>query len=65
MAAIPSQHLAVRDSAIYRRNWASQEPGVITVFCIVGAVAIGLTYLFVSRWFSRRRIAKQEAAAKL
>lgn len=64
MAAIPTAPLVARDAIFRRKNWAAREPGVVTVFCIVGVVAIGLTYLYIHKWITRRRIAKAEAAAK-
>ena len=42
-----------------RENWASQEVGVMVVFCIVGTVAIGLIALFTHKKLSARRAAKQ------
>lgn len=59
MAAITT--LQVRESAgqlVKRENWASQEAGVIVVFCIVFIVAVGLIGLFVSRALGRRRAAR-------
>ncbi|KAK2012771.1 hypothetical protein LZ32DRAFT_531488 [Colletotrichum eremochloae] len=44
-----------------RKNWASQEAGVIVVFCIIFLVAAGVTGLMVSRCISRRK-AKRQAA---
>ncbi|KAK2059968.1 hypothetical protein LY76DRAFT_510951 [Colletotrichum caudatum] len=44
-----------------RENWASQEAGVIVVFCIVFVVAIGIAGLLISRCLSRRK-AKRQAA---
>lgn len=38
-------------------NWASQNPGVILVFCIVFVVGVGLICLFLYRyWLSRRAV---------
>jgi len=58
-----SNAVVVRDAYahIAKRNWASQEPGVITVFCIVGVVAIGLISLFISKKLSARRARKQNS----
>ncbi|KAK4645470.1 LOW QUALITY PROTEIN: hypothetical protein QC761_201705 [Podospora bellae-mahoneyi] len=42
-----------------RQNWAAQEPGVITVFCIVGVVAIGLICLFIYKKLVARRERRQ------
>jgi hypothetical protein len=44
-----------------KRNWASEEAGVIVVFCIVFLVGVGLIALCVHKWLVRRRLA---AAAK-
>jgi hypothetical protein len=41
-----------------RRNFASKNPGVILVFCIVGAVAILLLGLFIHKKLAARRSAK-------
>ena len=58
-----SNSVVVRDAYahIAKRNWASQEPGVIVVFCIVGIVGIGLISLFISKKLSARRAAKQNS----
>lgn len=42
-------------ATIAKRNWAAEEPGVITVFCIVGVVGIGLIALFISKKLAARR----------
>ncbi|KAK1981164.1 hypothetical protein LZ30DRAFT_593238 [Colletotrichum cereale] len=42
-----------------RQNWASQEAGVVVVFCIVFVVAAGVTGLLVSRCLSRRKARRQ------
>ncbi|KAK1999291.1 hypothetical protein LX36DRAFT_574574 [Colletotrichum falcatum] len=42
-----------------RENWASQEAGVIVVFCIVFVVALGVTGLCISRCLSRRKAKRQ------
>ncbi|GJC85231.1 hypothetical protein ColLi_08069 [Colletotrichum liriopes] len=42
-----------------RQNWASQEAGVIVVFCIVFIVAVGVIGLLVSRCLSRRKAKRQ------
>ncbi|KAK3325832.1 hypothetical protein B0H66DRAFT_599972 [Apodospora peruviana] len=55
--------LVARDSFshIAKRNWASQEAGVIVVFCIVFVVAVGLIALFISKKLSARKAAKQSS----
>ncbi|KAK1754684.1 hypothetical protein QBC47DRAFT_403096 [Echria macrotheca] len=47
-------HLAKRAD-----NWASHEPGVIVVFCIVFVVGVGLISLFIHKKLVARRAAKQ------
>ncbi|OHW89890.1 hypothetical protein CSPAE12_11533 [Colletotrichum incanum] len=47
-----------------RQNWASQEAGVIVVFCIVFVVAVGVIGLLVSRCLSRRKAKRQAAASQ-
>lgn len=42
-----------------RSSWPAQNVGVMVVFCIVGAVAIGLIFLFVSRKLSAVRRRKE------
>ncbi|KAH7326344.1 hypothetical protein B0I35DRAFT_475000 [Stachybotrys elegans] len=56
MAAIDT--LAVRDAVLHqlaRRNWASENPGPMVVFCIVGVVGIFLIGLY----FYRLNLARQ------
>ncbi|KAK7734327.1 hypothetical protein SLS57_000019 [Botryosphaeria dothidea] len=43
---------------VKRKNWAAREAGVVTVFCIVGAIAILLISLFAWKKFQKRRLAK-------
>jgi hypothetical protein len=61
MPAINSK-LVVRDSFshIAKRNWASQEAGVVVVFCIIFVVAVGLIALFISKKLAARKAAKPE-----
>ncbi|VBB75208.1 Putative protein of unknown function [Podospora comata] len=61
MAAI-STSVVARDTYAAlskRQNWAAQEPGVITVFCIVGVVGIGLICLFIYKKLVARRERRQ------
>jgi len=58
MAAIQSLEARRVALQLARRNWASQEAGVIVVFCIVFVVAVGLIGLWISRVISRRRAAR-------
>jgi hypothetical protein len=51
--------IALRESHLHhlvkRRNWASENPGVILVFCIVFIVGVGIISLFVyRRWMARK-----------
>ena len=59
MAAIDMSLVARSEVAIHhlmkRKNWAAREPGVIVVFCIVGAVAILLISLFVHKKIAARK----------
>lgn len=43
---------------VKRKNWAAREPGVILVFCIIGAIAILLISLFSWKKIQQRRVAK-------
>lgn len=57
------QTLDARDVAMQlskRGNWASQEAGVIVVFCIVGVVALGVAWLCIHKWQLRRRANRPE-----
>jgi hypothetical protein len=42
-----------------RGNWASREPGVILVFCILFLVGLGIVSLFVYRKWMARKAKKQ------
>ncbi|KAJ5166759.1 uncharacterized protein N7482_005540 [Penicillium canariense] len=42
-----------------RSNWASREPGVILVFCIVFLVAVGLLSLVLYRRWMKRKAEKE------
>jgi hypothetical protein len=56
MAAIDYSLVARSEAALHhyaKRNWASQEKGVIVVFAIVGCVAILVIGLFVQKKVSR------------
>ncbi|KAJ6013417.1 hypothetical protein N7540_008008 [Penicillium herquei] len=43
-----------------RKNFASRNPGVILVFCIVFLVALGIISLFIYRWVLRKQAEKQQ-----
>lgn len=44
---------------LVRRNWASENPGVILVFCIVFVVGMGIVMLFAYRRWMKHK-AKEE-----
>lgn len=54
--------LIARDDAVHqlvrRSNWASDNRGVIVVFCIVFIVGVGLISLFIYRKMLARRANK-------
>jgi hypothetical protein len=56
----PSTQLQTRETIelIKRKNWASHEPGVILVFCILFIVSSGLLALCVFQGIKKRRIAR-------
>jgi hypothetical protein len=45
---------------VTRKNWAAREPGVILVFCILGALAILLGAIFINKKISERRARKAD-----
>jgi len=59
MAAIDMSLVARSELAVHqlmkRKNWAAREPGVILVFCIVGAIAILLIGLVISKKVHARK----------
>ena len=62
MAAINSINhgkTLAQSSLATRSNFASREPGVILVFCIVGVVGIGLVVLFSYRYLLKRKAMKE------
>ncbi|OLN81150.1 hypothetical protein CCHL11_09536 [Colletotrichum chlorophyti] len=63
MPAIKS--IVARDAVhqLAKRNWASQEAGVIVVFCIVFVVAVGILGFWISRLISRRKAKKAAAGS--
>ncbi|KAM7208707.1 hypothetical protein V8F20_000870 [Naviculisporaceae sp. PSN 640] len=59
-----SNVLVARDSFSHlakRSNWASREPGVIVVFCILFIVGVGLIALFISKKLAARKEKKASA----
>jgi cytochrome c-type biogenesis protein CcmH/NrfG len=62
MPAVTMSSRAQADSLIYltkRSNWASREPGVILVFCIVFLVGLGIVALFAYRKWMAMKAKKQ------
>ena len=51
---MPALHLVKRE-----HNWAYKEPGVIVVFCILGAIAILLISLFTYKKMAARKARQQ------
>jgi hypothetical protein len=49
MSLVARSELAVHQLMKRKKNWAAREPGVILVFCIVGAIAILLIGLMVQK----------------
>lgn len=58
MAAISLPDTEAR-SQITKRNWASDNPGPILVFCIVFVVGLGVLSLFAYRKWMARKAKKQ------
>ena len=59
MPALDSLAIATQRQVLQRRDWASENPGPILVFCIVFVVGLGIVLLFLYRtWMGRR--ARQE-----
>jgi hypothetical protein len=55
MPPLDSIAVATQRHALERRDWASENPGPILVFCIVFIVAMGVIILFLYRkWMARR-----------
>ncbi|KAF2786888.1 hypothetical protein K505DRAFT_379953 [Melanomma pulvis-pyrius CBS 109.77] len=63
MAAVDMSLVARSELAVHqlmkRKNWAAREPGVILVFCIIGAIALLLIGLMVQKKLAARRAARQ------
>ncbi|OOF93059.1 hypothetical protein ASPCADRAFT_209691 [Aspergillus carbonarius ITEM 5010] len=59
MAAIDLLALEARHQVIKRSNWASENPGVVLVFCIVFIVAVGIIALVIYRKWMARKAARQ------
>jgi hypothetical protein len=62
MAAIDTSLLARSENTlnelVKRKNWAGREPGVVLVFCIIGALALLLVGIYVHKKLSERRARK-------
>ncbi|KAJ5577991.1 uncharacterized protein N7459_006955 [Penicillium hispanicum] len=57
---VPQPHLATTLHTFTKRsNWASRNPGVVLVFCIVFLVGVGVIALFVYRRWMKRKADKQ------
>lgn len=50
-----SLHLLVK-----RKNWASEHPGVILVFCIVFVVGVGIASLFLYRQWLKMKANREK-----
>jgi hypothetical protein len=50
---------AIDYTLVKRSNFASREPGVVLVFCILGAIAL----LIIGFYTHKRLVAKREAEA--
>ncbi len=55
---IPSRKQHAAHQLIKRENFASKNPGVILVFCIVFVISLGLIILFVYRRMLARRASR-------
>ncbi|KKK22834.1 hypothetical protein AOCH_003834 [Aspergillus ochraceoroseus] len=60
MPALDLRALEARNQVIERRNWASENPGPILVFCIVFVVGMGVILLFAYRRWMARKAAQQQ-----
>ncbi|RPA77017.1 hypothetical protein BJ508DRAFT_330576 [Ascobolus immersus RN42] len=49
---------------VKRDNFASREPGVIVVFCVLGAVALFLVGMWISKCMARRKAAAEHKAIR-
>jgi hypothetical protein len=56
--AYPLVAPALHELVKRKKNWAQRQPGVILVFCIVAAVVLLLTGLWLQRKLAARRAAK-------
>ena len=59
MPAIQALTPHIRHEIVKRSNWASENPGVILVFCIVFIVGVGIVSLFAYRLWMKRKAKKQ------
>ncbi|KFG80299.1 hypothetical protein MANI_027439 [Metarhizium anisopliae] len=66
MAAINTALVAREaiSTLVKRKSWPAENAGVMVVFCIVFVVAVGLIGLWIAKFLSRRREAKERAQAK-
>jgi hypothetical protein len=56
--ALPAAAPALHELVKRKKNWAQRQPGVILVFCIVAAVVLLLTGLWLQKKVAARRAAK-------
>lgn len=55
-------HLGLTTHQLVKRdNWASENAGVVLVFCIVFIIAVGLIILFIYRKWLARKAARTNA----
>jgi len=47
--------LVPKSVLVPRKNFASKNPGIILVFCILGALGILIIGLVTQKWLQRRR----------
>jgi hypothetical protein len=59
MPALDSLAVATQRHVLEKRDWASENPGPILVFCIVFIVAFGVISLFIYRKCMSMRAARQ------
>ena len=60
MAAIDLLSREITHQIVRRKNWASENPGVVLVFCIVFIVGVGIISLFIYRKAMARSAARKE-----
>lgn len=48
-----------------RENWATENKGPTAVFVMVGLVAFGLIFIWVSKLLAKKKAAKSAAASRV